>query len=271
MWWLMVKCGRARTRAPLLMASGSRDVMLGRGLVARPDLARQIVADARSEAAPALDWPAMQPVVWRMWALLQDYADGAYPQARLKQWLALVAQAFPCCAAFAAGGAALCDGRRGRGALAGFGVLGALAYDYAIFCKRVLVDAHACWGGWPVRQEKCMAATTPPHLSVLLVCMGNICRSPTAEAILRAQLRARGWQDAVHVDLGTHAYHVGEAPDARASEAAAAAGYVLEWACGRGRCVRMILPVLTGFGRTAAKSWPSCAGAARRHSKANCA
>ena len=78
-----------------LAASGSRDVMLGRGLVARPDLARQIVADARSEAAPALDWPAMQPVVWRMWALLQDYADGAYPQARLKQWLALVAQAFP--------------------------------------------------------------------------------------------------------------------------------------------------------------------------------
>lgn len=58
---------------------------------------------------------------------------------------------------------------------------------------------------------------------ILLVCMGNICRSPTAEAILRAQLRARGLEHDVQVDsAGTHAYHTGEAPDARACQAAQA-------------------------------------------------
>lgn len=66
-------------------------------------------------------------------------------------------------------------------------------------------------------------------LSILLVCMGNICRSPTAEAILRAQLHARGLAQQVQVDsAGTHGYHVGEAPDARAAAAAQAAGYDLE-------------------------------------------
>lgn len=73
-----------------LASSGSQDLMLGRGLVACPDLARQIVSQQ-----PALDWPGMRPVVTQFWALLCDYADGAYPQARLKQWLALAAQAFP--------------------------------------------------------------------------------------------------------------------------------------------------------------------------------
>ncbi|WP_312263626.1 low molecular weight protein-tyrosine-phosphatase [Rivihabitans pingtungensis] len=64
---------------------------------------------------------------------------------------------------------------------------------------------------------------------ILLVCMGNICRSPTAEAILRAQLRARGLEHDVQVDsAGTHAYHTGEAPDARARQAAQAAGYTLD-------------------------------------------
>ena len=65
-----------------------------------------------------------------------------------------------------------------------------------------------------------------PELAVLLVCMGNICRSPTAEAVLRAKLAQAGLAERVHVDsAGTHAYHVGEPPDRRAGAVAAARGY----------------------------------------------
>jgi len=57
----------------------------------------------------------------------------------------------------------------------------------------------------------------PPRLSVLMVCMGNICRSPTAEGVLRARLQGAGLAEAVHVDsAGTHGYHVGSPPDPRA-------------------------------------------------------
>jgi protein-tyrosine phosphatase len=49
--------------------------------------------------------------------------------------------------------------------------------------------------------------------SVLMVCMGNICRSPMAEAVLRHQLDAAGLGEHVHVDsAGTHSYHIGEPP-----------------------------------------------------------
>lgn len=64
--------------------------------------------------------------------------------------------------------------------------------------------------------------------SVLLVCMGNICRSPTAHGVLRDLLAREGLGDEVVVDsAGTHAYHVGEAPDERAQLAAARRGYDL--------------------------------------------
>lgn len=70
---------------------------------------------------------------------------------------------------------------------------------------------------------------TTANLSILLVCMGNICRSPVAEAILRTQLRARGLEQRVRVDsAGTHDHHIDEAPDARACDVAAAAGYALD-------------------------------------------
>ncbi|MCL2636241.1 MAG: low molecular weight phosphotyrosine protein phosphatase [Betaproteobacteria bacterium] len=63
---------------------------------------------------------------------------------------------------------------------------------------------------------------------VLLVCMGNICRSPTAEGVLRAYIRQNGLGSKVEVDsAGTHGYHVGEAPDARTQRAAAMRGYDL--------------------------------------------
>lgn len=63
---------------------------------------------------------------------------------------------------------------------------------------------------------------------VLLVCMGNICRSPTAEGVLRQVIRDNGLGDIVEVDsAGTHGYHVGEAPDIRTQRAAAVRGYDL--------------------------------------------
>jgi protein-tyrosine phosphatase len=63
---------------------------------------------------------------------------------------------------------------------------------------------------------------------VLMVCMGNICRSPTAEAVLRQQLAQAGLAGFVEVDsAGTHAFHVGEAPDPRSQHHAARRGYDL--------------------------------------------
>jgi len=62
-------------------------------------------------------------------------------------------------------------------------------------------------------------------MRILFVCMGNICRSPTAEGVLRklAQERAPGLQ--LEIDsAGTHDYHLGEPPDARAVAAAARRG-----------------------------------------------
>jgi len=62
---------------------------------------------------------------------------------------------------------------------------------------------------------------------VLFVCTGNICRSPTAEAVLRARAAADGFS--VEVDsAGLTGYHVGDPPDARAQLVAAARGYNLE-------------------------------------------
>jgi protein-tyrosine phosphatase len=64
------------------------------------------------------------------------------------------------------------------------------------------------------------------RVRVLMVCMGNICRSPTAEGVLRAKLQRAGLHGVVQVDsAGTHGYHSGEAPDARAIRHAAQRGY----------------------------------------------
>ncbi len=61
---------------------------------------------------------------------------------------------------------------------------------------------------------------------ILLVCTGNICRSPTAEGILRAHLERAGLSGHVEVDsAGTHGYHVGDPPDERSQQAAARRGY----------------------------------------------
>lgn len=66
------------------------------------------------------------------------------------------------------------------------------------------------------------------QVAVLIVCTGNICRSPTAEGVLRAMAASRGFAGWLQVDsAGTHDYHVGEAPDPRAIRHASARGYDL--------------------------------------------
>lgn len=74
-----------------------------------------------------------------------------------------------------------------------------------------------------------MSAPPIPVRSVLMVCMGNICRSPTAEEVLRYKLRMAALDSFVSVDsAGTHAdWHAGEAPDPRAIQHAARRGYDL--------------------------------------------
>jgi protein-tyrosine phosphatase len=64
-------------------------------------------------------------------------------------------------------------------------------------------------------------STSRGLVRVLFVCLGNICRSPTAEGVFRDLLRREGLEGRVVVDsAGTGSWHVGEAPDARARAAA---------------------------------------------------
>ena len=70
---------------------------------------------------------------------------------------------------------------------------------------------------------------------LLFVCLGNICRSPTAEGVMRRLVETHGFADRVAIDsAGTGAWHVGEPPDPRAVSAARAHGVAL---AGEGRQV----------------------------------
>lgn len=69
---------------------------------------------------------------------------------------------------------------------------------------------------------------------VVFFCMGNICRSPTAEAVFRQRVRASGLEGEVAIDsAGTHDYHVGAPPDARSQRHAHKRGYDLSALRGR--------------------------------------
>ncbi|TKC82700.1 low molecular weight phosphotyrosine protein phosphatase [Trinickia terrae] len=71
-------------------------------------------------------------------------------------------------------------------------------------------------------------------VAICFVCLGNICRSPTAEAVMRTQVEAAGLQSRIVIDsAGTGDWHIGEAPDARAQGAALQRGYDLSALRGR--------------------------------------
>ena len=77
----------------------------------------------------------------------------------------------------------------------------------------------------PVEQD--VEARDADH-RILFVCMGNICRSPTAEGVLRHVAALEAPELRLHVDsAGTHAYHLGEPPDPRAQRAAERRGISL--------------------------------------------
>ncbi|HUH80312.1 MAG TPA: low molecular weight protein-tyrosine-phosphatase [Solirubrobacteraceae bacterium] len=73
-------------------------------------------------------------------------------------------------------------------------------------------------------------------MRLLFVCLGNICRSPTAEGVMRSLVIREGLEDQIQLDsAGTGSWHLGSAPDGRARQAAAGRGIEL---AGRARQVR---------------------------------
>jgi protein-tyrosine phosphatase len=71
-------------------------------------------------------------------------------------------------------------------------------------------------------------------VKILFVCMGNICRSPTAEAVFRRYVEKAGLAEHIQIDsAGTHDYHIGDAPDARTQRAAKQRGYDMSQLRGR--------------------------------------
>ena len=62
-------------------------------------------------------------------------------------------------------------------------------------------------------------------VKVLFVCMGNICRSPTAHGVFQAMVDEQGLDDRIMVDsAGTHSYHIGSPPDMRSQDIARSRG-----------------------------------------------
>ncbi len=62
-------------------------------------------------------------------------------------------------------------------------------------------------------------------VSVLFICMGNICRSPTAQGVFESLVKRSGLAEVIRIDsAGTHAYHIGNQPDSRSQQAALGRG-----------------------------------------------
>jgi protein-tyrosine phosphatase len=88
-----------------------------------------------------------------------------------------------------------------------------------------MADSHGAGADW-----------RPGTTRLLFVCLGNICRSPMAEGVMRTLVEQAGVQDRIELDsAGTGAWHVGNPPDTRAAAAARARGIELD---GRARQIR---------------------------------
>jgi protein-tyrosine phosphatase len=83
-----------------------------------------------------------------------------------------------------------------------------------------------------------MTKTDAAPVRVLFVCLGNICRSPTAEGVFRAHVEEKGWAHRIEIDsAGCAAYHAGEPPDRRSQQAANKRGIDLS-----GQRARQVMP-----------------------------
>ncbi len=103
---------------------------------------------------------------------------------------------------------------------------------------RAVALAHKQANAASVAQGAAGPTMDTASLRVLMVCMGNVCRSPIAEGVLRAKLQQAGLGAQVLVDsAGTHGYHTQEPPDARSIRVAAQRGYDIA-----GQRARPVLP-----------------------------
>ncbi|MBM7060862.1 tRNA-dihydrouridine synthase family protein [Pseudomonas sp. UL073] len=75
--------------------SGVDDVMLGRGLVARPDLARQIAAARAGETVVPMSWNELLPYLRDFWLQARGKLSPRYAPGRLKQWVGLLTRSYP--------------------------------------------------------------------------------------------------------------------------------------------------------------------------------
>ena len=80
-----------------------------------------------------------------------------------------------------------------------------------------------------VSKSQVMDAKRAPRVKVLMVCLGNICRSPSAHGVFNKYIKNNKLDKLIEVDsAGTASYHVGENPDPRSIQAAARRGYSLQ-------------------------------------------
>ncbi|MHB0849803.1 tRNA dihydrouridine synthase [Stutzerimonas nitrititolerans] len=75
--------------------SGVEDIMLGRGLVCRPDLARQIQAAKQGAAVQPMSWEELQPLLADFWLQARRKISPRYAPGRLKQWLSMLTRSYP--------------------------------------------------------------------------------------------------------------------------------------------------------------------------------
>ena len=75
--------------------SGAESVMLGRGMVSRPDLARQIKAFMGNEEYHPLSWQQLLPTVTEFWRRVRETVSARHAPGRLKQWLVMLGRCYP--------------------------------------------------------------------------------------------------------------------------------------------------------------------------------